>query len=171
MPDGRTHRKITTAVAVVSLPITIITPWWLVAEAGIIATYWINPDLDIHNHAGKLGKLLGYEEYRDMIPHRAGMSPSHWKDQGWGALFAMSHIPWAGTVTRLLILVAPIILGVMVLQIADRAIWRTMLTVGIWLWVGMGLSDLAHFLADWITAKPRKRPVRRYHPSKRRKSP
>lgn len=157
MSNGVTHRKITTVIGVATAPIALITPWWLVAEVGIGLTYWVNPDLDIHNHTGKLGEMLGFKQYKDLIPHRAGMNPKHWQGQKWPAIFAMSHIPWLGTLPRLVILILPVLLGMMILEVQDRQIWTYALTVLSWLWVGMGLSDLGHWAVDWITTKPRAR--------------
>lgn len=159
MPSGPIHAKITKTVALGA----VLSLFWLnfddflALESGILLTLKVNPDLDIHNHLGILGNIVGFDEYKKVIPHRAGLRPKDWQKlfgssprgerpaQPWQiALF--SHLPWLGTAPRTLMLLAPLVLTLAMFDLHGFLDPNWLL----WLWQGMAISDLAHSTADLV---------------------
>lgn len=167
MPNYYTHKHITLAIGVIAIPVMFYTPSMvdgLFFHAGIYSTLIFNPDLDIHQRLGPLGKLLGLEAYKILIPHRFGLKREHWepvKSEGnrkWYKLseritpiwrvFLFSHIPFLGTLPRCILLVAPFVVTLLLVDSIEalKGSWL------LWLWLGMSYSDIFHTLADIITS-------------------
>ncbi len=113
---------------------------------GIFITYFINPDTDIHQRAGRIGNILGLEDYEREIPHRYGMRRKNWKKP----LKAMlgSHIPGTGTLVR----IAPILfLGFVVhMMVGMSTFYHLLPSMTAFFLLGATWSDCWHVLLDYL---------------------
>lgn len=160
MPNGPTHRKLTKIATGVGIGtffyLGISTEIWLLREIswfslGVLTTLYFDPDLDLRHRLGYVGNAIGLELYQKIVPHRAGITSKSWREfskKDWWRLFLFSHLPFLGTLPRLLILVtltAPIYLAFSMIE-------RYPIYGILWLYLGMSYSDVWHSLADLFTS-------------------
>lgn len=149
MPNRKTHQRITATIAVAAAPLALVAPVdvFILIETGIAITLFpaMTPDLDINTRRfGAWGEFIGLKAYAKSITHRYGLKKRHWSRARIWDIFWMSHIPFAGTLLRTLMLAAPIALATVVLGLDFKwAFWGLL-----WIWAGMGISDCGHILAD-----------------------
>ncbi len=147
MPNKRTHDTITKAVGLIALPIIAMTSGTIEATAfavGVLITLRVGPDLDIHNSLGWLGKLIGFDVYKRLAPHRGGLSRSHWAHGFLWQAFLFSHIPVLGTSIRWAMVMLPILSILMIFSAIEMFPMR----LGLFVLAGMSFSDIFHLLAD-----------------------
>lgn len=158
MPSGKVHARITKTVAIVTAPVILVSlaggwvgPEVLLAEVGILLTLMASPDLDIHNSAGVLGEFIGFDTYKMLVPHRAGLRKRHWTRLRLWQIALLSHIPWLGTAIRtLMIWFMPLMIALLLGWRPDREQAGLIISLLFWCWVGMGWSDLFHVAGDII---------------------
>lgn len=150
MPSGRTHRHITTALALLSLPVAALNLRMLAYSAGIVSGIFVDPDMDV-DRWNESERIL----YRLWPP--LGWA---WRFY-WGpyALLAkhrgLSHALIAGTLVRAVYVFVP---ALVVFGAAD--IWPPAWALLLWL-AGLCTADLGHIVADRFWSKL-KRKVRRW---------
>lgn len=148
MPNGKAHRQITIIAGLASAgpAIYLLGDNSIFFVVGVGATMWINPDLDIHNHLGWVGELVGFDVYRDIVPHRAGLRGQAFREVR--KLIFASHMPLAGTAGRFAIATLPIMC---VLALVSSLEHVSLMTVAL-VYLGMAWSDLWHIVADVLTS-------------------
>ena len=133
MSSGKTHAKASVALSVPSC-VVAATQWGVVPGLGValgcLAGVFVSPDLDIDHRTysenalpGMLGTLWYWVwlEYSRIMPHR-----SFW-----------SHAPIVGTAIR-------IVYGFWWIALIDVTLfWQLR-----WLWIGLMISDTAHWVMD-----------------------
>jgi uncharacterized metal-binding protein len=178
MPSGYTHAKITKTIAILALPAYFYFNPVIATglEVGILLTLVVNPDNDLTTSRLGQFKWLGFEWYKRLVSHRYGLNWNHWRKLTWKTLWKViffSHTPFTGTLLRLIItLYVPLIV---LLLLSALQLWLFWFIIGVYL--GMGLSDTGHMLADvmWSGIKKlfpflRERENKKYAPYKRRTS-
>lgn len=168
MPNKRTHDTITKAVWLFALPVVAMASGAIEAtafEIGVLLTLKISPDLDIHNSLGWLGKLIGFDVYKRLAPHRGGLSRSHWAHGFLWQAFLFSHIPVLGTSIRW----AMVMLPILSILLTFSAIEIFPVKLSLFVLAGMSFSDAFHLLADIFMGDMRRGRKAIY--GKRRSSP
>lgn len=156
MANGHTHSKITLALAV---PTGIAayaiggTGAGIAGLLGCLMGLYVEPDLDIPHVTRSRRRLLEFFpplgwlwvliwwSYGRAIPHR----------------HPLSHWPLLGTLVRILHLSGLLLMLLVVLELLfgwGVPLWHSLLAVPYTLWlaaaVGLAVSDLAHWVADWL---------------------
>jgi len=149
MPNGRTHARITKALALTGIPLLagcalledyVSWPSALSASAGLMLGHLVTPDLDVdgvtyeeRRAIRKAGCLLGWLwiaywlPYAKLFHHRGA---SHWLG--------------VGTLTRAVYLLGPVMLVIwLAFGAVPRIDWLALLG-------GWGLQDTTHILMDWV---------------------
>jgi hypothetical protein len=130
--------------------ILIVDPLFFgVFQAGILLTYWVNPDADLVQKLGVLGEIIGLEDYEGIMPHRHGLYLSQWRERPWMALLG-SHTPLTGTFVRLLPILVP--LSLLMLLPGGTRLWPLFVAF----LLGASWSDLWHVIADVVVSKGKK---------------
>lgn len=143
MPNGPTHRKLTYGLLTLSLPLICYDPLIGVSFcSGILATRDINPDLDLY--VPFYLKFLGYDLYKYYISHRKGLRSKDWKMGHWWEVLTFSHLPYGGTILRMIPLLILWLTLAYALSLSPYIVW----VVALAFFNGMGLSDTVHVLAD-----------------------
>jgi uncharacterized metal-binding protein len=168
LPSGVVHRKITLFLHLLTLPSALfVDPIPFIGlQIGLIATYFVSPDLDITTNKLGLAKYLGFETYRKLIPHRFGLSLKDWRrkksvhdDQktkiaeSIPKVFLFSHIPLIGTVIRTVLVLLP---WVITLLLFNRLEYISFVFVT-YIYLGMALSDTLHIIADIFWSSVRRK--------------
>ncbi len=148
MPNGKTHRLFTivAGLAAAGPAIYYLSGNSLYFGLGVSVTMWINPDLDIHNHLGWVGELIGFDVYRDIVPHRAGLRGQAFREIR--KLIFASHMPLAGTAGRFAIATLPIMCVLALVSSLEHVSLMAIVLV----YLGMAWSDLWHIVADVLTS-------------------
>ncbi len=148
MPNGKTHRLFTAVAGLASAgpAIYYLSGNSLYFGLGVAATIWVNPDLDIHNHLGWVGELIGFDVYRDIVPHRAGLRGQAFREAR--KLILASHIPLVGTAGRFAIAILPVMCVLALVSSLERV---SLIAIGL-VYLGMAWSDLWHIVADVLTS-------------------
>jgi uncharacterized metal-binding protein len=151
MATGTTHGRITLYLAVITSPIALIATHSIIESVaiglGCLIGLVIDPDLDIDHvteSERRMIKLFGplaylwlglWLPYALIIPHRS----------------FLSHMPILGTAIRLLYLAGWLYLTLYSLDMVDKAlvILGSNLGVIMWLCLGLAISDIGHWIADW----------------------
>lgn len=157
MPLGPTHRRISRIVQIASGPAIFWMQYdhWLAMQVGLTIGTYVTCDLDTHNPFGKVGEFIGFDTYRRSVTHRAGLRIKDWKNltrkdekrlMPWQVVF-FSHLPWVGTSVRTILCLAPVL---MLLLMFDLAVYISPTWI-LLIWACMGVQDFAHSGADLIT--------------------
>ena len=150
MPNRKTHQAITLIASLPAIPVAISLLDFTQAcsfMAGVYITLIpeFTPDLDINaRHFGWLGEFMGLKAYSTLVPHRYGMREKHWSRLRIWNIFFLSHVPFLGTSLRTILLLIPLSIVLLLYQ------WwsPSLLTMLIFLWLGMSYSDIWHVVAD-----------------------
>ena len=67
MPNAGAHKSLTILAGFCAFPVVFVlsVPEIAAFYGGILTTFWINPDADLVQKAGKMGGVLGFEDYED----------------------------------------------------------------------------------------------------------
>lgn len=153
MPNGPAHYNLTRIALLGTIPVFYLggITEGLYFSGGILATLYLDPDLDIRHRLGGVGNAIGLDAYQKLIPHRAGLYEKNWRNFGkrdWWKLFFFSHIPFLGTLPRTLIVVVPALAVFLMFSILQHFPWYGLM----WVYLGMGYSDTWHVVADIIVS-------------------
>ena len=149
MPQKRVHQIITvTAMACVVPAALVLEPyqfWCIQAGMAVTIVPEMGPDLDVNNRRfGALAEFIGLRGYAKLVPHRYGLRKRHWHNLRVWNIFFFSHVPFAGTIPRALILAFPVFAIAMITNNVSLGVFSWLLFI----YIGMGVSDTLHVLAD-----------------------